>query len=128
VKKALNERKIGIERFRVRPEAVAELLTIVDGGTISGRIAKDVFAEMAASGKGAAEIVKSRGLAQISDQGELEAIVERVITENPESAAALKGGKDKALQFLMGQVMKATKGKANPALASELIRKKTGTA
>jgi aspartyl-tRNA(Asn)/glutamyl-tRNA(Gln) amidotransferase subunit B len=128
VKKALNERKIGIERFRVRPEAVAELLTIVDGGTISGRIAKDVFAEMAASGKGAAEIVKSRGLAQISDQGELEAIVERVIAENPESAAALKGGKDKALQFLMGQVMKATKGKANPALASELIRKKTGTA
>ncbi len=128
VKKALNEQKIGIEQFKVKPAAVAELLKIVDGGTISGRIAKDVFAEMAASGRGAADIVKSKGLAQISDQGELEKIVDKVIADNPVSVADLKSGKDKALQFLMGQVMKATKGKANPGLASQLIRKKTGTA
>ena len=99
-------------------------MRIVDDGTISGKIAKDVFVEMASSGKTAAEIVKQKGLSQISDSGELEAVVEKIIKENPATVAEFKAGKQKALQYLMGQIMKATKGKANPQVTIRLLQAK----
>jgi len=124
VKKLLNEKQITIEQFSVPARHITELIHIVDDGTISGKIAKDVFIEMAASGKTATDIVNAQGLAQISDAGELEALVEKIIRENPSTVADFKAGKQKALQYLMGQIMKATEGKANPGVAVELIKTK----
>ncbi|MBN1799701.1 MAG: Asp-tRNA(Asn)/Glu-tRNA(Gln) amidotransferase subunit GatB [Spirochaetales bacterium] len=124
VKKLLNEKQMSIEQFPVPARQVTELLRIVDAGTISGKIAKDVFAEMAASRKSAAELVETKGLAQISDTGELEDVVEKIIRENPSTVADFKAGKQKALQHLMGQIMNATKGKANPQVTIRLIKAK----
>jgi aspartyl-tRNA(Asn)/glutamyl-tRNA(Gln) amidotransferase subunit B len=124
VKKILNEKQIGIEQFIVPAREITRLLEFVDSGSISGKIAKDVFKEMATSGKTAGEIIEQGGLSQISDTGELEMLVERIISENPSVATDFKGGKGKALQFLMGQVMKASKGKANPGVTIELIKQK----
>jgi aspartyl-tRNA(Asn)/glutamyl-tRNA(Gln) amidotransferase subunit B len=122
VKKLLNEKQISIEHIPVPAKNITELMRIVDDDTISGKIAKDVFVEMASSGKSAAEIVKTKGIAQISDSGELEAVIERIIKENPSTVAEYRAGKQKALQYLMGQVMKATKGKANPQVAVKLLK------
>jgi aspartyl-tRNA(Asn)/glutamyl-tRNA(Gln) amidotransferase subunit B len=124
VKKLLNEKQLSIDQIPVPARHITELMQIVDEGTISGKIAKDVFVEMAASGKSAAEIVKRQGLAQISDIGELEALVEKIIRDNPAIVADFKTGKQKSLQYLMGQIMKATKGKANPQMAMELLKTK----
>ncbi|WRO23438.1 Asp-tRNA(Asn)/Glu-tRNA(Gln) amidotransferase subunit GatB [Metallumcola ferriviriculae] len=108
----------------VEPKEMAELLKLMDKGTISGTIAKQVFEEMFNTGKSAAEIVAAKGLEQISDQSELEKIVEKVITDNPQSVADYRGGKKQAAGFMVGQVMKATRGKANPKLVNELLQKK----
>ena len=83
-------------------------------GTISGRIAKDVFAEMLETGKQAADIVEEKGLRQVSDTGEIEAIIDKVIADSPEQLAAYKAGKENLFGYFVGQVMKATGGKANP--------------
>lgn len=127
VKKYLNAAGIGIEALAVTPDALRELLETVDAGTISGKIAKDVFVEMAESGASAGEIIERRGLSQISDTGELESIVARVLEEHPESADDFRNGKEQALKFLMGQVMKASRGKANPQLAQSLLREQLGS-
>lgn len=115
---------MGIETAKITPEALAELLTLVENGTISIRIAKDICTEMFETGRSAAQIVKERGLVQISDAEELSRIVEQVIAENPGPVAEYLGGKEPVLRFLVGQVMKATKGQANPHLVNELLRKK----
>ncbi len=122
----LHEGSVAVEDSPVTPEALAELLALIEEGTISGKIAKDVLPKMFESGKGASEIVEEEGLAQISDAGELEAIVDQVIADNPGPADDFRGGKEKALGFLMGQVMKATRGQANPQLVSEMMREKLG--
>ncbi|MDN5347166.1 MAG: aspartyl-tRNA(Asn)/glutamyl-tRNA(Gln) amidotransferase subunit [Clostridia bacterium] len=108
----------------VKPEGLAELLKLQQEGTISIKIAKQVFEEMFATGKGARQIVEEKGLVQISDAGELAAIVEKVLAEHPQVVADYRGGKDKALGFLVGQVMKATRGKANPALVNQLLKER----
>ena len=95
-----------------------------DKGTISGKIAKTVFEAMWDSGKDADAIVKEQGLVQISDEGEIIAIVEAVITANPQSVADYQAGKERAIGFLVGQVMKQTKGRANPELANKLLRER----
>ncbi len=100
------------------------MLRLIDNGTISGKIAKTVFKEMFATGKRADEIVKEKGLVQISDEGEIQAIVDKVIAANPQSVADFHAGKDRALGFLVGQVMKETKGKANPGLVNKLLKEK----
>jgi aspartyl-tRNA(Asn)/glutamyl-tRNA(Gln) amidotransferase subunit B len=91
---------------------------------ISGKMAKDVLREAFETGKGPKEIVEEKGLAQIADSGELESVVDRVIEENPAAANDMRSGREQALKFLMGQVMKKTGGQASPELASELIKKK----
>jgi len=122
----LKEAGISVEDSPVSCEGLAELLGLIEQGTISGKIAKDVLAKMFATGRGAAEIVEAEGLVQISDTGELEGIIEQVIADNPGPAADFRGGKSQALGFLVGQVMKATRGQANPQMVNELLREKLG--
>ncbi|GAB4136153.1 MAG: Asp-tRNA(Asn)/Glu-tRNA(Gln) amidotransferase subunit GatB [Sphingomonadales bacterium] len=120
---ALNKASKSVAESPVSPEQGAELLALQDEGVISGRIAKDVFEIMFETGQGAARIVEEKGLKQVSDSGELEAIIAKVLADNPVNVAAFKGGKDKLFGFFVGQVMKATGGKANPAVVNDLLRK-----
>ncbi len=119
----LNERRIEIGEFPVPAERLAELVSLVDKGTISVAAGREVFAEMLASGKPAGQIVQDRGLSQISDAGALEGIVRKIVAANPSSVADWKAGKAKALNALIGPVMRETRGKANPAVARELLEK-----
>jgi len=121
---ALNKAGKGIAESPVTPARGAELLKLVDQGTLSGRMAKDVFEEMFASGRNASEIVAEKGLEQVSDTGEIEAIIDQVMAENPKQVEQFRAGKDKVLGFFVGQVMKATAGKANPQLVNQLLAKK----
>jgi aspartyl-tRNA(Asn)/glutamyl-tRNA(Gln) amidotransferase subunit B len=108
----------------VPPEALDELVNLIDRGKISGKQGKEVFAEMFASGKGAAAIVKERGIEQLSDLNAIEAFCEQVIAANPKPAADFKAGNAASLNFLKGEVMKLSKGKANPQLAGEILEAK----
>ncbi len=120
----LNAGNMDIESSKVTPEHLVELLDLVDNGTLNGPAAKTVFEEMFNSGKRAGDIVAAKGLAQISDTREIESIVDRVIADNPQPVADFKQGKAKAQTFLVGQVMKSTKGRANPALVNKLLRER----
>lgn len=124
VSKHLNTAGLSIEECAVTPQKLAGLISLVDKGTISGKIAKTVFEEMLSSGKDAETIVKEQGLVQISDEGEIVAIVESVIAANPQSVADYQAGKERAIGFLVGQVMKQTKGRANPELVNKLLRER----
>jgi aspartyl-tRNA(Asn)/glutamyl-tRNA(Gln) amidotransferase subunit B len=108
----------------IPPEALDELVNLIDSGQISGKQGKEVFAEMFASGKGAAAIVKEKGIEQLSDASAIEALCEQVIAANPKPAADFKAGNAASLNFLKGQVMKLSKGKANPQLAGEILERK----
>ena len=112
--------------FRVSPQALAELVSLVDDGTLSTRLAKEVFAAMADSGQRAGEIVRARGLEQVSDRSTLGPLVDALISQNPDKADAYRGGKTGLLGFFVGQLMKETKGQANPQLAQELVKEKLG--
>ncbi len=106
------------------PAALVELVGLIDAGTISGKQGKEVFAEMFTSGKPAAEIVKEKGMEQLSDTGALESLVEQVIAANPKPVADFKAGNPAPLNFLKGQVMKLSKGQANPVVTSEILQRK----
>lgn len=110
--------------FPVQPSALAELLSLIEDNTISGKIAKTVFEEMIASDKKASVIIEEKGLRQVTDTAEIEEIIDRVMSANPQSIADFKAGKDKALKFLVGQIMKESAGKANPQAVNELLLKK----
>jgi aspartyl-tRNA(Asn)/glutamyl-tRNA(Gln) amidotransferase subunit B len=110
----------------VPPDNLADLLQLQESGVISGKIAKTVFEEMYTSGKSAQAIVNERGLVQVSDQGAIEAIVDEVLKENPAEVESFRAGKEKVFGFLVGQVMRKSKGKANPQLVNELLRRKLG--
>lgn len=120
----LNAENLEIDECAVTPRHIAELVKMIDAGTISGKIAKDIFGEMFETGKLPSIIVEERGLIQISDESEIAAIVEAVIEENPKSVEDYRGGKQQALGFLVGQVMRLTKGRANPALVNKLLKEK----
>jgi len=119
----LNAQGLTVEESPVAPEDLAELLRLIADGTISGKLAKDVFATMAESGQKPGQIVEERGLGQISDKGALEAIVAGIVDANPSAAAEYRSGNKKVMGFFVGQVMKETKGRANPQLANSLLRK-----
>ncbi len=108
----------------IQPEHIGELVTAIDAGQISGKQGKDVFAEMLASGKSSVAVIKEKGLAQVSDTGAIEAFADQAIAANPKSAADFKAGNAAALNALVGQVMKLSKGKANPKLVSEILSRK----
>ena len=109
---------------KIAPLQLAELVAAIDGGQISGKMAKDVFAEMFATGKGATVIIKEKGLVQVSDAGALEVLAEQAIAANPKSVADYRAGNASAINFLKGQVMKLSKGKANPQLVGEILARK----
>jgi aspartyl-tRNA(Asn)/glutamyl-tRNA(Gln) amidotransferase subunit B len=100
------------------------MILLVEKGTISGKIAKTVMEEMTRTGKPPEAIIQEQGLVQISDTGEIEALVQKVIDDNPQPVAQYKAGKTGLFGFLVGQVMKATQGRANPQAVNELLRKK----
>jgi len=114
---------VDISKCPVSPENLAALLVMVEKGTISGKIAKTVFEEMLASGKDPETVVKEKNLVQMSDEGELVAIVQEILAANPEQVAQFKEGKTKVMGFFVGQLMKKTQGKANPGLANKLFGK-----
>lgn len=113
-----------ISVFAVTPVHLAGMIVLIDKGTISGKIAKKVFEQMAETGKMPEAIVQEQGLVQVSDSGELENAVQAVLDTNPQMVEDFRGGKDKVFGFLMGQVMKATKGKGNPQLLNDILRNK----
>jgi len=118
----VKERAIEIGAVPVAPSALAGLIAIVEQGAISSTVAKDVFAKMYDTGRAAAEIVAAEGLAQISDTSCLDPIVQRVIAAHPEIIAEIRAGKDRKFQFLVGQVMKETKGKGDPKIVTDLLK------
>ncbi len=121
---ALNRLGIGIEQSPVPAAALGELIDLIVDGTVSGRLAKDVFAAMVETGRGAAVLVQERGLTQVTDSGAIERAIASVMAAQADKVAEYRAGKEKLFGFFVGQVMKATEGKANPALLNELLRKK----
>jgi len=113
-----------IEDVTVTPVHMAELIALVTAGTISGSAAKEVFSAMWDDGGSPAEIVETRGLQQVSDTGELEGHLDAVIAGNADAADKVRNGDDKPIQFLMGMVMRVTKGKANPQMVQQMLRDK----
>lgn len=121
VLRIVNEEEIEIEDLSLKPKELAELIKLIDNGKISNNIGKKVLRVMFETGKTASSIVKEKGLIQISDENELREIVKEILIKNEQSVIDYKNGKDRALGFLVGQVMKATRGKANPQLANKII-------
>jgi aspartyl-tRNA(Asn)/glutamyl-tRNA(Gln) amidotransferase subunit B len=108
----------------VSPECLVSLLKLVDNGTISLKVARDLFPDLYATGKSPEQLVQEKGLTQVSDEGVLETMIDGVIAKNPAQLAQYRSGKDKVLGFFVGQVMKASGGKANPGKVNELLKKK----
>jgi aspartyl-tRNA(Asn)/glutamyl-tRNA(Gln) amidotransferase subunit B len=107
---------------KVTPADLAGLIGLIESGTINGKMAKDLIVEMFETGKAPQDIVKEKGLVQITDTAEIEAIIRKVLADNPTQVEQFKSGKDKVFGFLVGQVMRATQGKANPQLLNDLLR------
>jgi aspartyl-tRNA(Asn)/glutamyl-tRNA(Gln) amidotransferase subunit B len=122
----LNRGDASLAECKVGPAQLAALVQLIEDGTISGKIAKQVFAEMLASGADAAAVVKDKGLEQITDSGAIEAIVADIIDANPAQAEQYRAGKQSLLGFFVGQVMKKTGGKANPKMVNEVLRRLLG--
>ena len=120
----MTEAGVGLGDLKFPPKSMLELIDLVEGGRISGRIAQDVFAEMFVTGNPPGAIVEEKGLAQVSDAGAIESFCDQAIEANPKSVADYRSGKASALNFLKGQVMKLSRGKANPALAGEILERK----
>jgi aspartyl-tRNA(Asn)/glutamyl-tRNA(Gln) amidotransferase subunit B len=121
---ALNKLGVDIASSPVKAGDLGALLDLISDNTISGRIAKDVFAEMVESGRPAAEIVEKKGLRQVTDTGAIETAIDQVLAQNADKVAEYRSGKEKLFGFFIGQIMKATGGKANPAMLNELLKKK----
>ena len=119
--RVLKEKNIFIEEFSVEPENIGKLIKLIKADTVSSKIAKDVFEILLSENKDPEIIVKEKGLVQITDNSEIEKIVEQVLAENPQSVEDYKAGKSNALKYLVGQSMRLSKGKANPQMINEMI-------
>jgi aspartyl-tRNA(Asn)/glutamyl-tRNA(Gln) amidotransferase subunit B len=117
----LNANNLELDDVKITGQGLGEMIGLIEKGTISGKIAKTVFKSMLETGKLPGQIVEEQGLVQISDEGAIRAIIDKVVGNNPQSVADYKAGKEKAVGFLVGQVMKETRGKANPGLVNKLI-------
>lgn len=124
VLRVLKEKDLEINQFKAGPELLAEMIKMIENGTISGKIAKTVFEEMAETGKDPKSIVEKKGLLQISDDKVIEEMVDSVLTAHPGEVETYQGGKESLMGFFVGQVMKAAKGKANPALVNRILKEK----
>jgi aspartyl-tRNA(Asn)/glutamyl-tRNA(Gln) amidotransferase subunit B len=121
---ALNRLGVGIDGSPVSADQLGALIDLIGDGTISGRLAKEVFAEMVTTGADASAIVEAKGLRQVTDSGAIEAAIDAVLTAQADKVGEYRAGRDKLYGFFVGQVMRATQGKANPALVNELLQKK----
>ena len=119
--KVLKDKNIGIDKFTITPLNIAKLIKLIVSNVISSKIAKEVFEEMIANNGDPETIVKEKGMTQITDNSEIEKIVEQVLSENLQSVEDFKAGKERALKFLVGQAMKLSRGKANPQMLNEMI-------
>jgi len=117
----LNANNLELADVKITPQGLGDMIKLIENGTISSKIAKTVFKEMVETGKDPAKVVEEKGLVQISDEGALKQVVAEVIAANPQAVEDYKAGHDKAIGFLVGQVMKQTKGKANPPMVNKLI-------
>ncbi|MBT4769467.1 MAG: Asp-tRNA(Asn)/Glu-tRNA(Gln) amidotransferase subunit GatB [Rhodospirillaceae bacterium] len=120
----LNKDNLSIDASPISADNLGRLIDLIEDGTISGRTAKEVFEAMAETGKPASDIVEEKGLKQVSDGGAIESEIDKVMAEHADKVAEYRGGKDKLFGFFVGQVMKVTGGKANPAMVNELLKKK----
>jgi len=120
----IKDRKIDINNLNVSPKQLGGLLSLIEDEIISGKIAKDVFLDMVCTGKDAKQIVSEKGLVQLSDEGELVSIIDKIILQNPKPVNDFKKGKQNVLGFLVGQIMRETKGKANPQLVNRILKAK----
>lgn len=118
----LKDANLDFDKSPVSPVNLSELIKLIDDGTISGKIAKEIFEDMFKTGKAPKELVEEKGIQQITDQGEISAVIKKVIEANPEVVSEVRAGKDKAIGFLVGQVMKDTKGRANPKIVNDLLK------
>ena len=123
---ALNKAGKSLSDSPISPAQLGELVGLISDGTISGRIAKDVFADMFETGKQASVIIEEKGLKQVSDTGAIEALIDQVLADNQDKVDEYRGGKDKLFGFFVGQTMKLSKGQANPAMVNEMLRSKLG--
>ncbi len=123
---ALNDQGLDIGRSPVTPENMAGLVKLIDGGQISGKMAKTVFEEMVATGDRPERIIEAQGLVQVSDESELSGVIDEVLAANPKEVEQYAAGKKKLIGFFVGQVMKQTKGQANPQVVNRILLKKLG--
>ena len=119
----LNAAALEVKDSAVSPEGLAELLTLLKDGTLSSKMAKEVFARMVDTGKSAKTVVEEQGMGQISDAAALETMIAELVAANPGPAQEFRQGREKVLGFFVGQIMKQTKGQANPQLVNDLLRK-----
>ena len=119
----MNSHNCDITGFPVSPKHLGEMIALIDKGVLSSKLAKKVFAEMLKKDEAPADLVKKLGLEQVSDEGAIQAMVDEVIAANPKSVEDIKAGKNKAIGFLVGQIMKKSRGKANPGMVNKLIMK-----
>jgi aspartyl-tRNA(Asn)/glutamyl-tRNA(Gln) amidotransferase subunit B len=124
--RAVNDKRADLDALKVTPAGMASLIELLDKGSISSSAAKEVFSEMLATGALPADIVAQKGLGQLSDATALEAVVAEIVDKSPDEVARYKAGKTQVMSFFVGQAMKATKGKGNPALLTDLFKKKLG--
>ena len=122
----LNAEGKDIQQSPIAPRALAALLKLIDGNVISGKIAKTVFDEMARTGKPPETIVQEKGLVQVTDTSEIEQIVQKVLARNPKEVSDYQNGKEKVFGFFVGQVMRESKGKANPQRVNEILKIQLG--
>jgi len=120
----LNKRGLTIEQSPLSGDALGGLVELISNDTISGRIAKDVFADMLETGKSAAQIVEEKGLRQVVDTGAIGAEIDKILAANPDKVTEYRGGKDKLFGFFVGQIMKATGGKLNPTMLNDILKEK----
>jgi aspartyl-tRNA(Asn)/glutamyl-tRNA(Gln) amidotransferase subunit B len=125
-RRLLNATNTEIENVKISPERLAEMLDLVDNGTISGPAAKAVLEEIFQTGKRASEVIEEKKLSQISDAGEIREVVKQVMVNNTGAVADYASGKQQALTFIIGQVMKATRGRANPGMVRNIIIQELG--
>ena len=118
----VNDKKISISDFPITPVNLGKLIELIKSGTISGKIAKEVFAIMLNDNSDPEQIVKEKNLVQISDTSEIESIIQKIIEKNPSQVQEYVSGKEKVFGFFVGQVMKESKGKANPKLVNDLLK------
>jgi aspartyl-tRNA(Asn)/glutamyl-tRNA(Gln) amidotransferase subunit B len=120
----LNQASIDVEQAKVEPRALYDMITLIEQGSISGKTAKSVFEEMFKTGRPPANVVRELGLTQISGEEEIAAVVDKVLAANPKAVDDFRSGKEEAAKFLVGQVMRETRGRANPGMVNELLRRR----